>query len=70
MRILRRPGQTCEVLARHQLLKFEAEILPCGVEPLAGAAKQLVGKIGRPEPGESRQPFLLVRSGGTALRFD
>ncbi len=70
MRVLRRPLEIREILARDELLELEAEIFPCGGEAFAGAAKELVGEVRGAEGREFREALLLVRSGVTAFGLD
>ena len=70
MRVLRRPLEIREILARDELLELEAEIFPCGGEAFAGAAKEVVGEVRGAEGREFRQELLLVRSGVTAFGLD
>ena len=70
MRVLRRPLEIREILARDELFELEAEIFPCGGEAFAGAAKEVVGEVRGAERREFRQLLLLVRSGVTAFGLD
>ena len=70
MRVLRRPLEIREILARNELFELEAEIFPCRGEAFAGAAKELVGEVRGAEPREFRQLLLLVRPGVTGFGLD
>jgi hypothetical protein len=70
MRVVRRPLEIREFLARDELLKLEAEIFPCGGEAFAGAAKELVGEVRGAERREFRELLLLIRSGVTRFGLD
>ena len=70
VRVLRRPLEAREILARDELFEFEAEVFPCRGEAFAGAAKELVGEVGCAEPCEARQLLSFVRPGVTAFGFN
>ena len=68
--VLGRSRQARQILARHQLLEFEAQVFPRGSKAFAGATEDSIGEVRRAERGEARQLLLLVGARVTAFGLD